>query len=68
MGGVPKGESRQTAETELGVATRDDAAVVRTFCVKTPIIVVKYDIKMVGMISDTKTVGSHLTQKLWEGH
>ena len=44
------------------------AAVVRTFCVKTPIIVVKYDIKMVGMISDTKTVGSHLTQKLWEGH
>jgi len=44
------------------------AAVVRTFCVKTPIIVAKHDIKMVGMISDIKTVGSHLTQKLWEGH
>ena len=43
-------------------------AVVRTFCVKTPIIVAKHDIKMVGMISDIKTVGSRLTQKLWEGH
>ena len=44
------------------------AAVVRTFCVKTPIIVAIHDIKMVGMISDIKTVGSRLTQKLWEGH
>ena len=45
-----------------------EPAVVRTFCVKTPIIVAKHDIKMVGMISDIKTVGSRLTQKLWEGH